>query len=203
MQFFKLLKCSIWLGPHFPPCSEYSSTDSFITLLKSLYLLQWTCSITQTPWGVGKTHISWAWFISLSHCNPKLRDTLCNQQSITQQTVWEDVFIILASYTHSPGLEYILHDRSHSFNDLQDSVFLFPPGNNDIHLNHRSCSLDLFKDPILWLLIHVGYLWDHLHLRIWQMLLSKATCVAFKIYILSVHIPGNQTHDLVTASAMQ
>ncbi len=34
------------------------------------------------------------------------------------------------------------------------------------------------------------------------MLLSKATYIAFKIYILSVHVPGNQTHDLVIASAM-
>lgn len=42
MQFldaiFKLLKCLIWLGPHLPQSSEYSSTDSFITLLKGLYI---------------------------------------------------------------------------------------------------------------------------------------------------------------------
>ncbi len=31
-------KSSIWLGAHFPPSSEYSSTDSFITLLKGLYI---------------------------------------------------------------------------------------------------------------------------------------------------------------------
>lgn len=31
-------KSSIWLGLHFPPSSEYSSTDSFITLLKGLYI---------------------------------------------------------------------------------------------------------------------------------------------------------------------
>lgn len=31
-------KSSIWVGLHFPPSSEYSSTHSFITLLKGLYI---------------------------------------------------------------------------------------------------------------------------------------------------------------------
>jgi len=34
----------------------------------------------------------------------------------------------------------------------------------------------------------------YLHLHIWKMLVSKATCIAFKLYIWSVHaFPGNWT----------
>lgn len=56
--------------------------------------------------------------------------------------------------------------------------------------------------------IHSGspFLWfqqKHLHAYIWQMLSFKATCIAFKVYITSVHVfPGNWTHAPGGASSI-